>query len=509
MDGPGHSRSKGFDGFMTATGISASLGLSQTDRSTRHIRFWMSVIGLAAADGLSFAITHFLMRAGGQVPHILVMRGGNTGQSPLDAFQLLALAFILVRYLAGDYGRRQLFWDGAKITTIALLVTSLPDLAMLGLGRGLYSAPRVLSSWLLLIFLVPVMRQAARMLMSRLGLWQIPTVMIGAGPRAEEIWDALSHSLSLGFDVRWLVLEAPDSEAPPTMTALRTVHSADVARTAHVMRNAGCKQAIVAAEDIQSAHFAETAQRLLEVNIPVAIIPALTRLPLANATTNYFFGRDILMIQVRSNVQRMPWRIVKRSFDLGFSAVLLLLALPFFLILAVLIKQSGPGAVFYSQTRIGRRGIPFQCIKLRTMVSNADDVLRRWSAENPKLYEEFCVGYKLKNDPRITRIGHWLRRTSLDELPQLWNVLRGDMSLVGPRPVVARELEDHYGPAAQLYMRTRPGITGLWQVSGRSDTSYERRVILDEWYILNWSFWYDIVILVQTVWIVITGKGAF
>ena len=121
----------------------------------------------------------------------------------------------------------------------------------------------------------------------------------------------------------------------------------------------------------------------------------------------------------------------------------------------------------------------------------------------------FLKTFKLKDDPRITRVGKWLRRTSLDELPQLWNVLRGDMSLVGPRPVVAQELDEYYGPAAQLYVRTRPGLTGLWQVSGRSDTSYERRIILDEWYILNWSFWYDIVILVQTAWIVMTGKGAF
>lgn len=494
---------------MTATGISASLGLSQADSRARHIRFWLAVFGLALADAASFAVIHFLLRAGQMVPRILMVSSGIMERTPIDVFEVLAAAFVVVRYLAGDYGRRQLFWDGAKVTTIALIVTALPDLAMLALGRGLYSAPRVIGSWLLLIFLVPVMRQGARVLMSRLDVWQISTVMIGAGPRAEEILDALRHSLSLGFDVRWLVLESPDCKPPASMTSLRTVHSADVARTAHVMRNAGCKQAIVAAEDIQSAHFAEIAQRLLEVNIPVAIVPALTRLPLANATTNYFFGRDILMLQVRSNVQRLPWRIVKRLFDIVCSALLLILSLPFFVVLAITIKQASPGPVFFSQTRVGRHGSPFRCIKLRTMVSNADETLRRWSVENPQLYEEFCRTFKLKDDPRVTPIGRWLRRTSLDELPQLWNVLRGDMSLVGPRPVVQRELDEYYGPAAQLYMRTRPGITGLWQVSGRSDTTYERRIILDEWYILNWSFWYDIVILVQTAWIVIARKGAF
>jgi undecaprenyl-phosphate galactose phosphotransferase len=142
------------------------------------------------------------------------------------------------------------------------------------------------------------------------------------------------------------------------------------------------------------------------------------------------------------------------------------------------------------------------------MVTDAEARLRAWQIENPDLYAEYRKTFKLRNDPRITAIGGWLRKTSLDELPQLINVLRGEMSLVGPRPVLASELREHYGPAAQLYIRTRPGMTGLWQVSGRSDTSYKTRVTLDEWYILNWSFWYDIVILIKTAWIVATGKGA-
>jgi Undecaprenyl-phosphate galactose phosphotransferase WbaP len=250
-------------------------------------------------------------------------------------------------------------------------------------------------------------------------------------------------------------------------------------------------------------------QRLLEVNVPVAIIPSINRLPLANATTNYFFGSDILLMQVRSNVQRLPSRVVKRFFDIGLSALLLVVLSPLFVALGIAIKRAGGGSVTYSQTRIGRHGVPFPCFKFRTMVEDADAQLHLWSQENPELYEQYLRTFKLRDDPRVTPIGKWLRRTSLDELPQLWNVLRGDMSLVGPRPVVVHELDEHYGPAAQVYIRTRPGLTGLWQVSGRSDTSYKRRVFLDEWYVLNWSFWYDIVILIQTVWIVIAGKGAF
>jgi undecaprenyl-phosphate galactose phosphotransferase len=477
---------------------------------TRHIRYWISVFGLAAADALAFLAVQLLLRSGHNVPALVLFMGNNGKPStPVSVFAVLAVIFIAVRYLTGDYGRRQLFWDGAKVTTIALIVTSLPDFAMLALGNGIYQTTPLVLSWTALLFLVPVMRQAMRIAMSRAGIWQIPTVMIGVGPRSEEIFTALQGSLSLGFDLRWLVIEDGEASPPAGLSLLKPIHSADPARTATMVCSEGCKEAVVAAEDMQSAHFAEVVQRLLEVNVPVAIIPSINRLPLANATTNYFFGSDILLMQVRSNVQRLPSRIAKRLFDILLSAALLVTLSPLFVILAVIIKRGSAGPVTYSQIRVGRHGAPFACIKFRTMVEDAETVLARWALENPELWAEYLKTYKLRDDPRITRIGKWLRKTSLDELPQLWNVLRGDMSLVGPRPVLARELEEHYGPATQLYIRTRPGMTGLWQVSGRSDTSYQRRVFLDEWYILNWSFWYDIVILIQTVWIVVAGKGAF
>lgn len=494
----------------TATWLSHSWNPPQRMIRTRHIRYWISVFGLALADGLSFLFAELLLRKGHSMPALVLFMGsGGRPSTPISVFVLLAIIFIAVRYLTGDYGRRQLFWDGAKITTMALLITSLPDLAMLLLGKGVYETAPVLSSWVLLLFLVPAMRQAMRIVMSRTGIWQIPTAMVGIGPRSEEIYTALQGSLSLGFDLRWLVIEDGETSPPAGLSLLKLIHSTDPARTATIVCSEGCKEALVTVEDMQSLHCAEVVQRLLEVNVPVTIIPSINRLPLANATTNYFFGSDILLIQVRSNVQRLPSMVVKRLFDITISILILILLSPLFVILAAAIKRASPGPVTYSQIRIGRHGKSFRCIKFRTMVQDADAKLQRWALENPKLYEEYLKTYKLREDPRITRIGAWLRRTSLDELPQLWNVLRGHMSLVGPRPVVANELEEYYGPATQLYVRVRPGMTGLWQVSGRSHTSYERRVFLDEWYILNWSFWYDIVILIQTIWIVLIGKGAF
>ncbi len=476
-----------------------------------HLRYWISVLILALADSMSFLLVGLAIRHGASTPALVLFIGkdGNRPSTPIDVFLLLAVGFVIVRYLSGDYSRRQLFWDGSKVTTVALLITSLPDLAMLLLGNGVYAAVPVVFSWIALLMVVPIIRQAVRVLMSRAGIWQIPTALIGVGPRSAEICTALKGSLSLGFDVRWLVIEDTAASQPESLAMLKKIHSADPSRIAAIVCSEGCKEAIVAAEDMQSSHFADVVQRLLEVNIPVAIIPSLNRLPLANVTTNYFFGSNILLMQVRSNVQRLPWRFVKRMFDITLSAALLVLLAPFFLILALAIKMDTKGPVIYSQRRVGRHGEQFECLKFRTMAPNADAVLKRWQTDNPELYREFLVSFKLREDPRVTRTGKWLRKTSLDELPQLWNVLCGDMSLVGPRPIPEAQLRDQYGSAADLYMRVRPGMSGLWQISGRSETTSDQRVILDEWYILNWSFWYDIVILIQTAWIVISGKGAF
>ena len=150
----------------------------------------------------------------------------------------------------------------------------------------------------------------------------------------------------------------------------------------------------------------------------------------------------------------------------------------------------------------------FGCLKFRTMVPDADGVLRRLLEVDPRARAEWERDFKLKDDPRITPIGDFLRRTSLDELPQLWNVLKGEMSLVGPRPIIEEEVE-RYGDQVGYYLETRPGITGLWQISGRNSIGYDDRVALDSWYVRNWSIWYDLVILVKTIAVVLRGKGAY
>jgi exopolysaccharide production protein ExoY len=187
--------------------------------------------------------------------------------------------------------------------------------------------------------------------------------------------------------------------------------------------------------------------------------------------------------------------------DVVIALIALVLAAPVMLVVAALIRVIGGGPALFSQSRVGFDGKPFACYKFRTMCINADQVLREYLARNPESAMEWESNRKLKRDPRVTFFGLMLRKSSLDELPQLFNILRGDMSCVGPRPIVADELQ-RYGACAGEYLRTRPGLTGLWQVTGRSDSDYSTRVALDSQYVRNWSLWADLVILLRTVFAV-------
>ena len=204
--------------------------------------------------------------------------------------------------------------------------------------------------------------------------------------------------------------------------------------------------------------------------------------------------------------------VPQNPFQRVFDITLILLAAPylllFFLGISALIMLDSKGGALYRQTRIGKGGRRFQAIKFRTMVQNADQILQRYLDESPELKAEWMATHKLKRDPRVTRVGVILRKLSLDEMPQFWNILIGEMSLIGPRPIVDAEIEK-YGKCFELYTQARPGLTGLWQVSGRSDTSYQRRVELDEYYLLHRSFKLDMQILLKTVYVVLGRKGAY
>lgn len=199
----------------------------------------------------------------------------------------------------------------------------------------------------------------------------------------------------------------------------------------------------------------------------------------------------------------------KRIFDIFFSLVILILSAPFFLISILIVKLSSPGPVFYAHPRIGLNGKPFGCFKFRTMYRNADAKLQPLLASDPALMKEWQTYFKLKEDPRITPIGKFLRKTSLDELPQIWNVFKGDMSVVGPRPLTEHEVVHYLKDKAPKILSVRPGLTTLWITQGRNGLSLEARILLEEYYVANRSFWLDCKLIFQTALLMIFPKGAY
>ena len=212
-------------------------------------------------------------------------------------------------------------------------------------------------------------------------------------------------------------------------------------------------------------------------------------------------GKNVLPVSKRYH--RHAYHVAKRTFDVLASAVGLIVLFPVFLVVSILVAFSSGLPVMFKQQRVGFRGRPFFIYKFRTMVRNAEQILK----DRPELLEEYRLNFKIENDPRISKVGHFLRKSSLDELPQLINVIKGDMSLVGPRPIVIPELEK-YGDDQEMYMAMRPGCTGLWQCGGRSATSYEERVALDKEYFQKAGLRFDLFILFKTVFAIFTARGA-
>ncbi len=210
----------------------------------------------------------------------------------------------------------------------------------------------------------------------------------------------------------------------------------------------------------------------------------------------------------RQNVPDFANSFLKRGIDIVTSLVLGILFLPLILLTALLVRLDSPGPVLYKQERMGKDGRKIMVYKFRSMQVNADDVLEDYLAKNPRARSEWDQTQKLRHDPRITRVGKWIRAFSVDEMPQLFNILKGDMSLVGPRPIMLGQ-KNLYGRGIESYCRVRPGLTGLWQVSGRNRTPFYQRTLFDVYYVRNWSIWLDISILVRTVWVVLSRDGAY
>jgi undecaprenyl-phosphate galactose phosphotransferase len=266
---------------------------------------------------------------------------------------------------------------------------------------------------------------------------------------------------------------------------------------------------IIALPSLPVEELAELTNNIQKHTKNILLIPDVKGIALTNTELYHLFKQQLFLLKIHNNLKSPYNRFIKRTFDMAVSILFMPVLIPLICMLGLLIKLDSPGPVFYRHTRVGRGGRLFDIYKFRSMYRDSKERLEKILRTDTDARQEWESCFKLKNDPRFTRIGVFLRKTSLDELPQIFNVLKGEMSLVGPRPVIGEEITQYYKERADYYHLVLPGITGLWQVSGRSDVDYDNRVRLDMWYVLNWSVWLDILMLFKTVKVVLKREGAY
>lgn len=418
----------------------------------------------------------------------------------------LGLLIFLGRFQ--HYTDRKPFWTELKEVITTVLWLAMIDMALLSITRWNASRLWWVLVWLLALILIPLGRVLLRKALARVGLWQRPTLLIGNGSNAAEAIQAMASEPQMGFEVVGCVDAANIWRFD--LSCEKALNQSTDPNLAHLRRLRGHAglQVVIALEYEETELRERWLRQLARWKVQdVCVIPAMRGIPLFGTDISSFFSHEIALLRLRNNLRRWPARLTKRVFDLVVALVLLVLLTPLLVWLAVQIRRDG-GPAMFEHVRVGLNGRSFRCLKFRSMVVDADQRLAELLANEPALQAEWARDRKLKNDPRLNQVGDFLRRTSLDELPQLLNVIKGEMSLVGPRPVVADELEK-YGDDTDYYLMVRPGITGLWQVSGRNDVGYEKRVYLDTWYVKNWSLWYDIAILFKTVRVVLRREGAY
>lgn len=429
---------------------------------------------------------------------------GNGQLSPLGILVFLpnVAVWVGLRALMGlypGYGfgqveelRRQTF---ALLTTVAITMTF-----AFASNVADHISRLVLFGWVLgLLVAAPFIRGFAKWAMMKAGLWGKPVVIFGAGEAGTRILEVLRREWQFGlnpvgvFDNRYLAGE-PDTSGGDRLADLGSL-----------AREHGSDTAIFAMPDERREHLARFVGLAGTSFRSTVVIPDL-----GGITNSATMARDLagtFGVEIQHNLLN-PWaQRLKRALDLVATLTIVLLALPLLLVLCVLVKAESRGPVFYKDLRMGRDGKLFPCLKFRTMVPDAEALLQRMLDEDPEMKAEYLEFHKLRRDPRITRVGRLLRKTSLDELPQIWNVLRGEMSLVGPRPYLPRESED-IGETQGEILRVTPGITGPWQVAGRSNTTFTERVRMDVQYVHDWSVWLDVILLVRTVRCLLSDRSA-
>lgn len=347
--------------------------------------------------------------------------------------------------------------------------------------------------------LVAAFREIFRHVFGRFSFWGVSCVVFTHSENGNEIIERLINNKNLGYHPCVIINSEPNDTSFTQYYNGIPIFSSKNKEILNVIRENKIKNAIICdyKEDLSS----------IMQSFRYTIV-------ISKNQTNFTFTqhlKDIAGIIGFSSTHNLTFKhnlFFKRFLDLFIIFMFLPILIPLMLILCILTKVTSKGPIFYGHPRIGKNGKPFKCWKFRSMCINSQEILKEILETNPQMRAEWEKDHKFVNDPRVTKFGKFLRKTSLDELPQIINILVGDMSFIGPRPVTEEELSK-YGEFKDYVLSVLPGISGMWQISGRSDTGYEERVSFDTYYIQNWSIWLDIWIIIKTIWVVLIHKGAY
>ena len=467
----------------------------ESDRAPAGALFWRGVRNTApqfAADLISLAASGLLAET--------VLRLAYRGETlHWGVAAAAALPLVFAYWMSGLYSG-----IGVHPVTELRQIFQLNTIALGAAAIGTLFAPPLpiwcLAAWVASIALVPLMRNFVRRWCAGQSWWGHPILIIGAGETAHAVAEVLLRAPASGL--RPLLVTDPSGECRSRFLPVENDHAA----VEDFVRRNAIRHAVMWLPDLPHSQLPAMVDRYNRI-VPHLLIAsdsaALPGLWGTSRSCGRFTGLELRNARMLGGLQ-----IIKRCIDIAIASAALLLASPLLLAIALLVKLGSDGPTFFSHHRIGLNGRRFAAWKFRTMYTHGDTLLHQHLQQDGSALAEWQRDHKLREDPRVTPLGSILRKWSLDELPQIWNVLKGDMSIVGPRPIINEEAV-RYGDVFELYTSVRPGITGLWQVSGRNNTTYEERVRLDAYYVLNWSPWLDAYILIKTILTIIRRTGAY
>ena len=466
----------------------------------------LEIVYLLVCDLLMLIISYFIAVI---VRYFLIptIGGEIIKDLSIDLFVIHLISNILIIALKGNYpGRGQVAVTEMKALVEAIFIAFflMGLLIFISTPISNFSRGIFLLSWAISSILVPIGRFTLRKIISGNDWWGEPIGIIGSVDDIDLIFNDVKKCRRLGFrPVIGLYVETNDFDLRRISTKFPYYPiSENILKFLH-QRNIKTLIVSIPPREFRKKH----SELLLEIEkLFIRVIFVLD-----NVSFGFLWGRSVDIegrpaFQMQHNLLNPITNFIKKIFDITLSIILLIPIFFVIFIIGILIRLDSDGPIFYTQERIGKNKKPFKIIKFRTMVKNADEILFDLLQNNPDLQIEYEKYHKLENDSRITRVGKWLRRFSLDELPQIINVVKGDMSLIGPRAYMSNEL-DQIGFEGDIIFRVKPGITGWWQVMGRNETTFSIRKQMDIYYINNWSLWMDLYIFLKTFWTQISGKG--